>query len=221
PCDLVDVVRDSREHAVRLEQFGEQLIAHRGIRRGVGRAAGQRGVDQQLGHAHPVPQREGQQLSLLLRRDAYDVPVLTPAFDTPPALLTSRTRRVLNALAGHDIASLSAQRSDPVHVRGPHVQCAAFSTPRRGSKPIRAPDRIACSVWDSFRGSLTSSDGGGRGYAATRAFSCRLIVDADTVSPYDGDMANQPSVEEAVERARRAQEDRIAAIRTVAQARQS
>lgn len=62
---------------------------------------------------------------------------------------------------------------------------------------------------------------GGRGYAATRAFSCRLIVDADRVYPYDGDMANQPSVEEAVERARRAQEDRIAAIRTVAQARQS
>lgn len=43
----------------------------------------------------------------------------------------------------------------------------------------------------------------------------------DRVYPYDGDMANQPSVEEAVERARRAQEDRIAAIRTVAQARQS
>lgn len=34
-------------------------------------------------------------------------------------------------------------------------------------------------------------------------------------------MANEPSIEEAVERARRAQEDRITAIRTVAEARQS
>src|SRR5690606_20663168 len=113
PRDLVDVVRDAREHAVRLEQFGEQFIAHRRIRRGVGRAARQRGVDQQLGHAHPVPQREGQQLPLLLRRDAYDVPVLTPTLDTPPALLTSRTRRVLNALAGHDIASSRPSAATP------------------------------------------------------------------------------------------------------------
>lgn len=35
-----------------------------------------------------------------------------------------------------------------------------------------------------------------------------------------GVMANEPSIEEAVERARRAQEDRITAIRTVAEKRQ-
>lgn len=38
--------------------------------------------------------------------------------------------------------------------------------------------------------------------------------------PYDADMAKPPSVDEALERARRAQEKRIEAIRAVAQARQ-
>lgn len=46
-------------------------------------------------------------------------------------------------------------------------------------------------------------------------------VDATGVAPYDEDMATQLTPEEAIERARRLQDDRLNAVRVVAEAQQS
>lgn len=67
---------------------------------------------------------------------------------------------------------------------------------------------------------LALADASGCGSAAT-SLLCRRNIDAPVHLPYDGSMAKEPSIEEAVERARRAQEDRISAIRLVGEARQS
>lgn len=68
-------------------------------------------------------------------------------------------------------------------------------------------------------GVLTSSDVSGRGFAALRLFTSTGI-DAGRFHSYDGSMATQLTPEEAIERARRLQDDRLNAVRGVAEARQ-
>lgn len=103
--------------------------------------------------------------------------------------------------------------------QGPHNQCAPSSAQSRGSSSVSTANCLACSVGDSdsYTARSAESDGGARLHHSAFA---TIFVAVHGVDGYHYGMSRTPSIDEAIQRAKQVQDDRINAIRSLGEARQ-